>query len=142
MKAQNSEHPLRFVKLYPQFGPPLLLVLLIGSVINLVTSSKENLYSASLILVTNILLGITLYFARAFALKANDRAIRAEENFRHYIISGTPLPAGLRLGQIVALRFASDAELVALAAKAKSENLGSNAIKEQIQNWRADHERV
>lgn len=142
MKEQNFKNHLRFVKLYHQVGLPLLLVLLIGSVINLVTSSKENLYSASLILVTNILLGITLYFARAFALKANDRAIRAEENFRHYIISGTPLPAGLRLGQIVALRFASDAELVALAAKAKSENLGSNAIKEQIQNWRADHERV
>ena len=142
MNEQNFKNHLRFVTLYHQVGLPLLLVLLIGSVINLVTSSKENLYSASLILVTNILLGITLYFARAFALKANDRAIRAEENFRHYIISGTPLPAGLRLGQIVALRFASDAELVALAAKAKSENLGSNAIKEQIQNWRADHERV
>jgi len=142
MKEQNFKHHLRFVTLYHQVGLPLLLVLLIGSVINLVTSSRANLYSASLILVTNILLGITLYFARAFALKANDRAIRAEENFRHYIISGTPLPAGLRLGQIVALRFASDAELVALAAKAKSENLGSNAIKEQIQNWRADHERV
>lgn len=142
MKEQNFKNHLRFVKLYHQVGLPLLLVLLIGSVINLVTSSRENLYSASLILVTNILLGIALYFARAFALKANDRAIRAEENFRHYLISGTPLPAGLRLGQIVALRFASDAELVALAAKAKSENLGSNAIKEQIQNWRADHERV
>ncbi|MCX6205950.1 MAG: DUF6526 family protein [Bacteroidetes bacterium] len=142
MKEQNFKNHLRFVTLYHQVGLPLLLVLLIGSVINLVTSSKENLYSASLILVTNILLGITLYFARAFALKANDRAIRAEENFRHFIISGSPLPAGLRLGQIVALRFASDAELVALAAKAKSENLGSNAIKEQIQNWRADHERV
>jgi hypothetical protein len=142
MQEQNFKNHIRFVKLYHFIGFSLLLALLIGSVINLVNSSKENLYSASLILVTNILLGIALYFARAFALKANDRAIRAEENFRHFIISGTPLPAGLRLGQIVALRFASDAELVALAAKAKSENLGGKAIKEQIQNWRADHERV
>lgn len=142
MKEQNFKNHARFVTLYHYVGLTLLLALLIGSVINLVNSSKENLYSASLILVTNILLGIALYFARAFALKANDRAIRAEENFRHFIIAGTPLPSGLRLGQIVALRFASDAELVALAAKAKAENLGSKAIKEQIQNWRSDHERV
>ncbi len=142
MNEQNFKNHTRFVKLYHVVGLFLLLVLLIGSVINLVTSSKENLYSASLILVTNILLGITLYFARAFALKANDRAIRAEENLRHFIISGKPLPAGLRLGQIVALRFASDEEFLTLAAKAKAENLSGKAIKESIQHWKADHERV
>jgi hypothetical protein len=142
MNEQNFKNHTRFVKLYHVVGFFLLLVLLIGSVINLVTSSKENLYSASLILVTNILLGITLYFARAFALKANDRAIRAEENFRHFILSGKPLPSGLRLGQIVALRFASDEEFLALAAKTKAENLSSKAIKELIQHWKADLERV
>lgn len=142
MKEQNFKNHARFVMLYHVVGYLLLLALLAGSVVNLVNSSKENLYSASLILVTNILLGITLYFARSFALKANDRAIRAEENLRHFILNGSPLPAGLRLGQITALRFASDAELVALAAKAKAENLGNKAIKELIQNWRADYERV
>ena len=142
MQAQNFKNHIRFVKLYHFVGLSLLLVLLIGSVINLCTSSRENLYSASLILVTNILLGITLYFARAFALKANDRAIRAEENLRHFILSGISLPSGLRLGQIVALRFASDEEFLALAAKAKAENLSGKTIKESIQNWKADHERV
>lgn len=142
MKEQNFKNHSRFVILYHVIGFLLLLALLSGSVVNLVNSSKENLYSASLILVTNILLGITLFFARSFALKANDRAIRAEENLRHFIISGKPLPAGLRLGQIVALRFASDAELVTLAAKAKAENLGSKAIKVAIQEWKADYERV
>ncbi len=91
---------------------------------------------------TNILLGITLYFARAFALKANDRAIRAEENLRHFVLTGKGLPTGLRLGQIVALRFASDNELVTLAEKASAENLSGNAIKALIQNWKADYERV
>jgi hypothetical protein len=142
MPEQNFKNHTRFVTLYHFIGAPILLALLIGSVINLVNSSKENLYSASLILVTNILLGLVLYFARSFALKANDRAIRAEENLRHFILVGKPLPSGLMLGQIVALRFASDDELVALAAKAKAENLGTKAIKELIQHWRADNERV
>lgn len=142
MKDQNFKNHGRFVILYHVVGYLLLLALLTGSIVNLVNSSKENLYSASLILVTNILLGITLFFARSFALKANDRAIRAEENLRHFIISGKPLPAGLRVGQIVALRFASDAELVNLAARAKADNLGSKSIKEAIQEWKADYERV
>ena len=142
MKEQNFKNHSRFVMLYHVVGLLLLLSLLIGSIINLVNSSKENLYSASLILVTNILLGITLYFARAFALKANDRAIRAEENLRHFVLTGKGLPTGLRLGQIVALRFASDNELVTLAEKASAENLSGNAIKALIQNWKADYERV
>ncbi|MEI8074992.1 MAG: DUF6526 family protein, partial [Bacteroidota bacterium] len=105
MQEQNFKNHSRFVTLYHVIGFFLLLALLVGSIVNIVNSSKENLYSATLILVTNLLLGITLYFARAFALKANDRAIRAEENLRHFILVGKPLPSGLRLGQIVALRF-------------------------------------
>lgn len=82
------------------------------------------------------------WFARVFALKAQDRAIRAEENFRHYILTGRPLPSQLRLGQIIALRFASDDEFPALVQKAVTEKLRSNDIKKLIVNWRADYHRV
>jgi fatty-acid desaturase len=142
MKEQNLKNHARFVMLYHVVGVLLLLSLLIGSIINLVNSAKENVYSASLILVTNILMGITLYFARSFALKANDRAIRAEENLRHFILKGTALPTGLSLNQIVALRFAADEEFPALALKAKAESLSGSAIKKLITNWKADYERV
>lgn len=142
MKEQNLKNHARFVMLYHVVGLLLLLALLIGSIINLVNSAKENVYSASLILVTNILMGITLYFARSFALKANDRAIRAEENLRHFILKGTALPSGLHLNQIVALRFASDEEFPALALQAKAESLSGTAIKKLITNWKADNERV
>lgn len=142
MKEQNLKNHARFVILYHVVGFLLLLALLIGSIVNVVNSSKENLYSATLILVTNLLLGITLYFARAFALKANDRAIKAEENLRHFILINSPLPSGLKYGQIVALRFASDDELPGLATKAKNENLSGTEIKKLIQHWKADHERV
>jgi hypothetical protein len=81
-------------------------------------------------------------FVRIFALKAQDRAIRAEENLRHFALTGKLLPATLRIGQIVALRFASDEEFVALAIKAAAENLSVKQIKESINNWKADTYRV
>ncbi len=142
MKEQNFKNHARFVYLYHVVGLLLLLATLIGSIINLLHSSPENLYSASLILASNILIGITLYFARAFALKANDRAIRAEENLRHFILKNSALPTGLSIGQIVALRFASDEEFPELCIKAKNEQLSGTAIKKLIQHWKADHERV
>ena len=77
-----------------------------------------------------------------FALKAQDRAIRAEEKLRHFVLTGKLLPASLRIGQIVALRFAADEEFAALAVKAVAENLTSKQIKESINNWKADTYRV
>jgi len=82
------------------------------------------------------------YFARAFALKAQDRAIRAEEQFRHFLLTGKPLDPRLRMSQIIALRFSSDQEFPSLAQKAAEANLSSKDIKTAIVNWRADEYRV
>lgn len=118
------------------------LALLIGSIINLANSSEQNLYSASLIvLITLIIISILLH-ARGFALKAQDKAIRAEENFRHFILTGRPLDSSLALKQVVALRFASDEEFPGLAQRAADEQLSNNAIKKEIRNWRPDLHRA
>ena len=121
-----------------------MLCALIGSFINLshAISKGEAVYSASLICLLCFILIIILWYSRLFALKAQDRAIRAEENFRHFILTGKPLDSQLRLSQIIALRFASDAEMPGLAKKAIAENLTSKQIKQSIQNWRADNHRV
>jgi hypothetical protein len=82
------------------------------------------------------------YYARAFALKAQDRAIRAEENLRHFALTGKLLDSRLKISQVIALRFASDEEFVKLAEKAATENLSNKEIKEAIINWRGDYYRV
>jgi len=78
------------------------------------------------------------YSLRYMVIKVQDRAIRAEENLRHFILTGKALPPELTVGQIVALRFASDAELPELAKRALAEKLSRKAIKKSIQQWRPD----
>ncbi|MEI6264323.1 MAG: DUF6526 family protein [Sphingobacteriia bacterium] len=142
MKTQNFSNHSRLVAGWHGLTFFAILALLVGSFINLAHSAPENLYSASLICLIAVILGFFFAYARIFALKAQDRAIRAEENLRHFALTGKLLPQELRIGQIIALRFASDNEFVALAQKAAAENLSNKAIKTAIQNWRADHHRV
>lgn len=79
---------------------------------------------------------------RTYALKAQDRAIRAEEQLRHFMLTGKPFDSRLNIRQIIALRFASDEELPALAKKAAEEKLRSKEIKQQIKDWREDNYRI
>ncbi|MEY4459257.1 MAG: hypothetical protein RIT38_462 [Bacteroidota bacterium] len=142
MKEQNFSNHAQMVPgfHYLTFGG--IIALLGGSINYLLKSSPENKYLASLIVLTAIIFILVAWFTRTFALKAQDRAIRAEENLRHFVLTGKLLPVSLSVAQIVALRFASDAEFVALVAKAAAENLSGKEIKQSIQNWKADHYRV
>src|SRR5678815_4972456 len=142
MKVQSFKNHGRYVFMFHIVTYAAIFAVIVGSVVNLVNSSKENLYSASLLVLVSLILASLAWFGRRFALKAQDRAIRAEENFRHFILTGKPLDSQLRMSQIIALRFASDAEMPALAKRAVDEKLTSNQIKEAIQNWKDDHNRA
>jgi hypothetical protein len=122
----------------------IILVTFIMSLVNLIQEIQagEGLLESLLFVFLTISVLLVAWYARSFPLKAQDRAIRAEENFRHYLLTGKPLDSGLRMGQIIALRFASDSELPALAQKAVLENLGNKEIKQLIQNWKEDNNRV
>lgn len=137
----------KHVKFDPPFHfvlAPLTLVILIGSVVNLFQSFDDHsrLYNAALIAAMALALFINTFLTRAYPLKAQDRAIRAEENLRHFVITGKLLDRRITVKQIVALRFASDQEFVGLAAKAANENTSPADIKKSIQSWRADYDRL
>ena len=142
MTPQNFKNHSRLLLGWHGITALAVLALLIGSIVNLFHASKDNLYSASLIVLISVVLVFIFWFARVFALKAQDRGIRAEENLRHFVLTGKLLDGRLTLSQIIALRFASDEEFVALAKKAVEDNLSNKAIKQAITNWRADHHRV
>jgi len=141
---QNYSNHTRF---FPPFHFVLVPALLLGAggaFVNLRHSfgNHERLYSASLLtLVTVALIGVAL-LARQFALKAQDRAIRAEENLRHFVLTGKLLDPRLSMRQIIGLRFADDDEFVALAQKAAGSGLSEKEIKKAVTHWKADHDRV
>lgn len=101
-------------------------------------------FSAESVISLLLAVGLLLlwYYTRIFPLAVQDRLIRLEMRLRMQQV----LPADLRsripefsVGQLIALRFASDAELPALSRKVLDEKLTDRkAIKRLIQNWQPD----
>jgi hypothetical protein len=141
---QNYANHKRFILGFHVVLFGMLVLTLIGSGVNLWKSigDHQRLYSAALILVLTFAVLMLFFFARIFALKAQDRAIRAEENLRHYVLTGKLLDPRLGIRQIIGLRFASDAEFTVLASRAAGEGLDEDQIKRAVKNWRADTYRV
>lgn len=142
MEQQNFKNHKRIVMGYHVISFMAIVLLLIGSIINFTHSAKENLYSSSLLILVAVILLLLFFYARLFALKAQDRAIRAEEKFRYYILTGKQISNKLTTRQIIGLRFASDGEFPALVEKAEKENLSEIDIKKAIVNWKSDFYRV
>ncbi len=140
MSQQNYKNHRRFVPMYHYFLALLIIATFIGSIVNLIESvdKSSGVYSASLIVAISIALMFSFYYLRIFALKAQDRAIRAEENLRHFAKTGKLLDPRLTVRQIIGLRFASDDEFEKLCERAINEKLSEDEIKKAITNWQAD----
>ncbi len=83
--------------------------------------------------------------SRVYTTRLQDRIIVLEERLRaERLLAPAQLAAWQTLSpkQVVALRFASDSEFAALAARAAGENLKPDAIKRAVTAWRADHRRT
>lgn len=142
MKEQNFKNHTKYVPGWHGFTLFLIISLLLASLVNIFQDASNHWYTGTLFIVIALVLIFIFWYARVFALKAQDRAIRAEENLRHFIMSGRPLPSMLRLRQIIALRFASDNEFIELAQRAADEMLTPRQIKQAIKQWKPDFNRV
>ena len=144
MAVQNYANHRRYVPMFHGGLFTLLVVTFIGSLVNLCESfgDHERVYSASLITALSFAGLLFFYFVRTFPTRAQDRVIRAEENFRHFTMTGKLLDSRLTMRQIIGLRFASDEEFLPLVKRAVEEALSEDAIKRAVKNWRADEHRA
>jgi len=120
------------------------MLLLVSSAYYTISSLSKGVPAKDwmFLLLISIVLFSVFFFSRLFALKAQDRAIRAEENFRHFILTGKPLDSKLTIRQIIGLRFASDEEFPELAKSAVEKGMSEDEIKKAVKNWRGDYYRV
>jgi Family of unknown function (DUF6526) len=144
MEEQNFNKHAKTVPMFHFVIFPLSALTFIGSLVNLYQSIGDHsrLYNASLITALSFIAVIHVLLSRVFPLKAQDRAIRAEEGLRYYILTGKRLDPRLTMSQIVGLRFAPDAEFPDLARRAADESLPLKTIKQSVKNWRADYDRL
>ncbi|WNB91701.1 DUF6526 family protein [Bacillus sp. NEB1478] len=140
MNEQNFKNHARMHPIYHYVLSLLVVGGLISSIVYLVKTDDKFL--GVLLVVMSLIFVVIFVLLRTYPLKAQDRAIRAEENLRYYVLTGKLLNPKLTPGQIVALRFAPDEEFVALADRAASENMAPKEIKQAINNWKADHFRI
>ena len=140
MKEQNYSNHRRYVPAYHFILSPLSVIYFFGAVLYLIISIVNGLpiLLPVLVVIGGINFVLLYIFCRYFALKVQDRAIRAEENLRYFVLTGKQFDSRLKIGQIIALRFAPDDEFIALANRALEEDLSADGIKRAILHWKAD----
>ena len=124
---------------------PLLLLNLIAAIYSTVHRWPSFPHMHLWWIVMSIVLLGMAGLSRGYALKNQDRLIRLEEQLRLADLldeSQLGLIEALTVDQYVGLRFASDAEVAALAQRAVTENLTRKQIKQAIVTWRPDNQRI
>ena len=141
-KPQNYENHAKFIPVFHYIALPLLLVNFFGALFRVTQEISFYTFNGVGLAISLIVVAV---FTRLFALKAQDRVIRLEEQIRMQTFLPDALKAQvgrLTMGQIVAFRFASDEELVDLTQDALDQNTSPNALKQAVKNWRPDYDRV
>src|SRR5277367_2505034 len=101
MEEQSYAKHAKFVPLYHYVLSGLILVAFVGSLVNLYWRFTQpphvGRFSAELITLITVAMFIQFFLSRVFPLKAQDRAIRAEENLRHFVLTGQLLDPRLEV---------------------------------------------
>ncbi len=144
MTEQNFQNHGKVVPVFHFFAVPVFVVNFFWSLYRLWQLGLSFAGIFGVILAAALV--ILVFEARLFALAVQDRVIRLEERLRYAQVLPADLQARtgeLTINQIVSLRFASDAELPALARKVLDEKLTERkAIKQLVKTWKPDYQRA
>ena len=141
---QNFKNHSRYNPLHHFVLTPISLTIFVWTIINFFQDENTISQKVYFLLISTAILIVSM-IARMYATKNQDRIIRLEMRQRYFEMTGKSFAENekqLRLGQILALRFASDEELLSLIEKTIAEKLTGKEIKQAIRNWQADTNRV
>jgi hypothetical protein len=138
-ETQSFKNHTKLVPLYHGVALPILFVNLLWSAYRAIVHAGWETALAALVAAALVIMGL---FARRFALTVQDRIIRLEMRLRLRELLPFDLAARIpefTTAQLVALRFASDAELPGLARRVLDDRMQDRkAIKQLIADWQAD----
>jgi hypothetical protein len=145
MKPQNYQNHASYYPFHHFIVTPMTLIYLGWTVSRMDFSSSETTSTSIYLLLGALILVLLPLLARIYALKTQNRIILMEMSLRYFHLTGLSFAQKekqLKLGQIIALRFAGDEELLPLMEKAIHEKLSPKEIKLQVKNWQGDYRRV
>jgi len=134
------------MRLVPPFHIVLSLILLVNFFYCLVRAIVAFSWPTLLAALMGLAFLLMFIYMRTFPLTVQDRLIRLEMRLRLERL----LPADLKsripeltVSQLIALRFASDAELPGLVREVLDQKLTrAKDIKQKVRDWQADHLRA
>ncbi len=145
MKTQNYQNHIRYYAAHHFVFYPVVLTLLIACIVGLCRTTEQHLLWIILTALTGALGWFSFMTRQHYSLGNQNRIARLELRFRYYVVTHKrfeEIERQLSLGQILALRFASDEELETLTEKAIREQLSPDAIKRSVKNWNPDYMRL
>ncbi len=144
MSEQNYRNHVKWTPLFHFVAMPILTFYFVWMCVRM-WKAHFSIESVEYVIFAVGLLA-ALFASRLAALKVQDRVIRMEERLRMARLLPEDLKPRIeefRTGQLVALRFASDAELPVLARKVLDEKIvEGKQIKLLVKNWRGDYLRA
>ena len=133
-------------RVYPLFHFVVQPILALNVVVELVRLARTPSLERGWALVVAVAIVLASAAARVMALTVQNRVIRMEQQLRLALLLGAgaqPDVGRLPLGQLIALRFASDEEVPGLVRRAASGELRTpDQLKRAIRHWQPDHLRA
>lgn len=144
-QSQTYANHTRIDPAWHYFIAPSTLANLVIAIVAAVRCSPEHRLVCLWWIFMAVVLILAVARARMHSIIVQDRLIRLEEQLRYSrVLSREQMTEtdSLTLRQMIALRFASDAELPSLIHRTVTDGLTPKQIKQAIANWRPDLLRV
>ena len=146
MPEQPQQSLKNHVRMIPAYHYFIFGAFTINLALSIASLASAPSFTTAAGVVTAAALIVLAFYARVFALRAQDRVIRLEMRLRMRELLPADMQPCIRdftPDQLVAMRFASDAELPDLAAKVLAGNVhDKKTIKGMIKDWQGDFLRV